>query len=108
MKRILVGLCLVLLGSNAAFALSLQEAKARGLVGERRDGYVGYVLTPPAAEVKVVVKEVNNKRRAKFADTAKRNNLKTEQVAHRFYQRALEATASGHYYQDAGGAWVKK
>ena len=81
----------------------MQEAKARGLVGERSDGYVGYVVTPPGAEVKVVVKEVNNRRRAKFADTAKRNNLKTEQVAHRLYQRAGYATASGHYYQDAGG-----
>ncbi len=108
MKRILVGLCLMLLGTNAAFALTLQEAKARGLVGERSDGYVGYVVTPPGAEVKLVVKDVNNKRRAKFADTAKRNNLRTEQVANRFYQRAVKATASGHYYQDAGGAWVKK
>ncbi len=108
MKRILIGLCLMLLGTNAAFALTLQEAKARGLVGERSDGYVGYVVTPPGAEVKLVVKDVNNKRKAKFADTAKRNNLKTAQVAHRFYQRAVEATASGHYYQDAGGAWVKK
>ncbi len=108
MKRILLALCLVLLGSNGAFALSLHEAKARGLVGERRDGYVGYVVTPPGAEVTVVVKDVNNKRRAKFANTAKRNNLQTEQVAHRFYQRAVEATASGHYYQDAGGSWLKK
>ena len=108
MKRILVGLCLMLLGAHAAFALSLQEAKSSGLVGERRDGYVGYVVTPPGAEVKAVVKDVNNKRRARFADTAKKNNLKTEQVAHRFYQRAVKATASGHYYQDAGGAWVKK
>lgn len=108
MKRILLALCLVLLGSNGVFALSLQEAKARGLVGERRDGYVGYVVTPPGAEVKVVVKDVNNKRRAKFTDTAKRNNLHTDQVAQRFYQRAVAATASGHYYQDAGGAWLKK
>ena len=108
MKRILVGLCLILLGTNAAFALTLQEAKARGLVGERSDGYVGYVVTPPGVEVKVVVKDVNNKRRAKFANTAKRNNLKNEQVAHRFYQRAVKATASGHYYQNTGGAWVKK
>jgi hypothetical protein len=98
----------MLLGANAAFALSLRDAKASGLVGERSDGYVGYVITPPRADVKAVVKNVNNKRKARFADTAKRNNLETDQIAQRFYQRAVEATASGNYYQDAAGAWVKK
>ena len=108
MKQLIMGICLMLLGSNIAFALSLQEAKSSGLVGERNDGYVGYVVTPPANDVKTVVKEVNNKRKAKFTHSAESNNLKTEQVAYRFYQRALQATAKGNYYQDASGAWVKK
>lgn len=108
MKRILLGLCLMILGSNVAFALSLHEAKARGLVGERKDGYVGYVVTPPDAEVKVIVKNVNGKRKARFSETAKSNKLETAQVAHRFYQRAVKATTKGNYYQDASGAWVKK
>ena len=108
MKRILLTLCLVLLGANTAFALTLHEAKAQGLVGERSDGYVGYVVTPPGAEVKAVVKNVNNKRRAKFTETAKSNNLKTGQVGQLFYERAVKATTSGNYYQDASGAWIKK
>ena len=108
MKHVLMGFCLMLLGTNVAFALSLQEAKTSGLVGERNDGYVGYVVTPPRDDVKAVVKEVNNKRKAKFSESARSNNLKTEQVANRFYQRALKATASGNYYQDSNGSWVKK
>ena len=52
MKHVLVGLCLMLLGSNAAFSLDLHQAKAGGLVGERNDGYVGYVVCPPSNEVK--------------------------------------------------------
>ena len=108
MKQLLLGICLMLLGSNAAFALSLQEAKSSGLAGERNDGYVGYVVSPPRDDVKAVVKSVNNKRRAKFSESAKSNNVKIEQVANRFYQRAVNATATGNYYQDAGGAWVKK
>jgi len=107
MKHILLGFCLMLLG-NVAFALSLQDAKSSGLVGERNDGYIGYVVTPPRDDVKAVVKNVNNKRKAKFTESAKSNKLKTEQVANRFYQRAIKATAAGNYYQDAGGAWVKK
>jgi uncharacterized protein YdbL (DUF1318 family) len=108
MKHILMGFALMLLGTNVAFALSLQEAKSGGLVGERNDGYLGYVVTPPRDDVKAVVKQVNNKRRAKFSESAKNNNLKTEQVANRFYQRALQATEKGNYYQNASGTWVKK
>jgi hypothetical protein len=107
MKQWILGLCLILLGSQA-FAQSLHEAKAAGLVGERNDGYVGYVVTPPSDKTKALVKEVNNKRKTKFTQTAKNNNLKTEQVAFRFYQRAVEATDPGQFYQDKTGKWVKK
>jgi uncharacterized protein YdbL (DUF1318 family) len=108
MKQMLMGLTLLVLGANSAFAVSLHEAKSSGLVGERNDGYVGYVVTPPSAEVKVVVKDVNNKRKAKFSESAKSNNVQVEQVSSRFYQRAVKATKAGQYYQDASGAWVKK
>jgi uncharacterized protein YdbL (DUF1318 family) len=108
MKQILTGFFLILLGINAAFAVSLKEAKSSGLVGERNDGYLGYVVTPPSDEVKAVVKGVNNKRRTKFSESAKGNNLQTDQVANQFYQRAIGATAKGNYYQDANGTWVKK
>ena len=108
MKKVLMGLALVVFGASNAFAISLHDAKISGLVGERNDGYVGYVVTPPSAEVKVVVKDVNNKRRSKFSQSAKSNNLQIEQVADRFYQRAVTATKAGQYYQDAAGAWVKK
>lgn len=108
MKQILTGFFLILLGTNAAFAVSLKDAKSSGLVGERNDGYVGYVVTPPSDEVKAIVKGVNNKRKAKFSESAKANNLQTDQVANQFYQRAIGATDKGNYYQDASGTWVKK
>jgi uncharacterized protein YdbL (DUF1318 family) len=30
------------------------------------------------------------------------------QVQNRFYELAIQKTHAGHYYQDAGGKWVKK
>jgi uncharacterized protein YdbL (DUF1318 family) len=108
MKQILMGLALLVLGANSAFAISLQDAKSSGLVGERNDGYVGYVVTPPSADVKAVVNDVNNQRKAKFSESAMSNNLQIEQVAHRFYQLAVTATKAGQYYQVADGEWVKK
>ncbi len=107
MKQLILGLSLILLGFQA-FAQDLHQAKAAGLVGERNDGYLGYVATPPSEEIKALVKEVNNKRREKFSATAQNNNLQTEQVAFRFYQRAVEETEPGNYYQDQVGNWVKK
>ena len=107
MKQLILGLCLILLGSQA-FAQNLHEAKAAGLVGERNDGYLGYVVTPPSDQVKALVKDVNNKRKAKFTQTARNNNITTEQVAFRFYQLAVKETEPGHYYQDASGKWVRK
>jgi len=108
MKSLVIGICLLLLSVNAAYAVSIHEAKDGGLVGERNDGYVGYVVVPPSNEVKALVKEVNNKRRAKFPESAKSNGLQADQVANRFYQRAVKATERGHYYQNASGKWVQK
>lgn len=107
MKRLILGLCLILLGIPA-FAQTLHEAKAAGLIGERNDGYLGYVVTPPSDDIKALVEDVNKRRKAKFSETAKNNDLETQQVAFRFYQRAVEETEPGHYYQDALGNWVKK
>ena len=107
-KKLFYGLVLVVVGMTPALAMDLKEAKDNGLVGERNDGYVGYVVKPPSNEVKAIVKEVNNKRRAKFTATAKNNSITVEQVAARFYQRAVSKTKAGNYYQDASGNWVKK
>ena len=107
-KKLFYAIVLMVVGLNTALALDLREAKAQGLVGERNDGYVGYVVKPASAEVKAIVKDVNNKRKAKFASTASNNNITIEQVAARFYERAVSQTRAGHYYQDASGRWVKK
>lgn len=108
MKQLLALIFLTLLTCTSVWALDIKQAKSQGLVGERNDGYLGYVVKPPSDAAKTLVKEVNNKRKAKFNATAKKNNLKSEQVANRFYQRAVGKTAGGHYYQNAAGDWIKK
>lgn len=108
MKQLVSALLISFLTINFAWAISLQEAKSQGLIGERIDGYLGYVVTPPATDVVVLVKDVNNKRRQSFQATAAENGISVEKVAHRFYQLAVEATQSNHYYQSADGSWVKK
>lgn len=92
----------------SAYAVTLQEAKAQGLVGEQRDGYVGLVVSNAPAEVVALVRDVNEQRRQRYQQIAQQNNISIEQVAMVAYEQAVEATQAGHYIQDARGNWVRK
>jgi uncharacterized protein YdbL (DUF1318 family) len=99
--------CMLLL-VPMSLALTLQEAKNEGLVGEQRNGYVGLVMESAPAEVMALARDVNNQRRELYQQIAKQNNLTVEQVAALAFEKAVEATPAGQYLQDASGAWVKK
>ncbi len=107
MKTLLLSLLFISISFNA-YALDIKEAKAKGLVGERNDGYLGFVTTNPSTDIKLLVESVNSKRRAKFEATARKSGATLKQVSARFYQRAVQATKSDRYYQNATGDWVKK
>ncbi len=99
---------ILLLASATAWAIDIHTAKDQGLVGEARTGYIAAVKTPANAEVQALIRDVNAKRRAQFERTASRTNTTLAQVSNRFYELAVQRTASGHYYQDAQGRWMKK
>ena len=99
---------IVLLCVGAASASSLQLAKTQGLIGERQDGYLGYMVKPAAQQTKILVKDVNGKRRSKFQSTAKNNGLTVQDVAKLFFQRALKASKAGNFIQANDGSWQKK
>lgn len=99
---------LTLLAAGPALAIELDDAKARGLVGEAITGYLAPVETPVSAEVRTLINEVNTRRKAEFERTAAKTNTTLIQVSHRFYELAVKRTRPGHYYQDANGSWVRK
>jgi uncharacterized protein YdbL (DUF1318 family) len=98
--------CLFILPTT--YGLSLQEAKEDGIIGERRDGYIGFVAADTSAEVEVMVRDVNQLRRELYQQIAQKNNISVEQVSALAFEKALEATQSGHYIQNASNTWVKK
>ncbi len=107
--RVATAFALGLLLAAPALAVTLQEAKDQGLVGERRDGYVGLVAGGGAdAGVRALVSEVNAERRARYEQIARDNGIPVEQVAALAWERAVRATRPGHYYQNDGGRWVRK
>ena len=101
-------LTLFLVFAPAAWAISLQDAKQQGLVGEQRDGYVGVVVSTANAEISQLIAEVNRERRTRYEQIARENGISLEQVQALAAKQAFEATQPGHFVQDANGRWQKK
>ncbi|BDX08154.1 YdbL family protein [Planctobacterium marinum] len=100
-------LLLCLLAFNtAAFAISLDKAKAQGLVGEQLDGYLGLVVQN--SEALKLIEDVNGKRKALYQKLAEKNGVSLEVVAKLAAEKAAEKTQSGHFIQNMEGEWVKK
>ncbi|MEH6395728.1 YdbL family protein [Pseudoalteromonas sp.] len=91
--------------SFSAWAISLDDAKTQGLVGEDSSGYLGLVVQN--AEAKAVVDEINAKRKAQYLKLAKKNNLSLSQVEALAAAKTIEKTQAGHFVE-VNGEWVKK
>jgi uncharacterized protein YdbL (DUF1318 family) len=94
--------------AGPAFALSLDEAKAQGLVGERVDGFVGIVTADPPADVRQLVDQVNRQRREKYDEVAKQRGVPLDAVAKITGEKQLERAPAGHYVAGADGQWRRK
>ena len=91
---------------SPAYAVSLEEAKSKGLVGEKPNGYLGTV-SPAGPDVHALTTEVNQKRREAYQDIARRNGTQLEAVEALAGQKAIQNTKPGHYVEGPGG-WTKK
>ena len=96
------------LSALPAAAASLDDAKARGQVGERIDGYVGVVDAGAPGDVRAMVDEINAERRAKYEEIAKKQGAPLAAVAQIAGKKLIERTPSGQYVLDAGGEWRQK
>lgn len=91
---------------STVLGVSLEEAKAKGLVGEKANGYLG-VVTPSGQDVQALVNDVNKKRRLAYEDIAKRNKTPLDAVETLAGEKALQNTQPGNYVEGPGG-WMKK
>ena len=99
---------LIVLGVQAASAATLDGAKAAGQIGESVDGYVHLVDKNAPAEVKALMKEVNNKRRTKYEGIANKRGAAVKDVAALAGAKLVERTPAGQYVIDSSGKWRKK
>ena len=71
--------CVLLVITSQTWALNLQEAKLRGYVEETATGYL-VVTGKGQKEAVSLVKDVNVKRKSKYAEIANRNNIPIRSV----------------------------
>ncbi|MBY4676343.1 YdbL family protein [Marinobacterium arenosum] len=107
LKPLLMMLALLLV-SLPGWALSLDDAKARGLVGEQSDGYLGIVDSRPNSEVRALVEEINRKRRAAYSDKAANAGVDLGVMELRIGQRLQQRAPSGQFIRGSDGRWIKK
>jgi len=99
---------LLLVHAGAAAALDLDGAKAKGLVGEQTDGYIGAVDSSPTPEVKALVADINERRRASYAAIASKNGTAVEAVAALAAQKLVDRVPPGQWIGDKGRWYQKK
>ncbi|MBI3355389.1 MAG: YdbL family protein [Nitrospirae bacterium] len=100
----------VIIGALAAgqplFALTLEEAKAKGLVGEKANGYLGLVV-PGSGDAHALTNEVNQKRRQAYEEIARRHGTHITAVETLAGEKAVQNTKPGHFVEGPHG-WMKK
>jgi len=112
MVRKLVCVFLMLL-PMAAYALTLDEARQQGLVGEDWTGYVAAVSPNPSKDVQALVADVNAKRRAVYEKVAKETStasdpVTADDVARVGAPKVFDKAAPGTYLRLQGQTWAKK
>nr|WP_243457345.1 YdbL family protein [Parasphingorhabdus cellanae] len=79
-------------------------ARSSGVIGEKPDGYLGYV-TSPSASVKAMVEDLNIKRKAAYTRKAQETNSTVEQFAFTSGCNLIMRTDAGEKYQAPDGSW---
>ncbi|WP_284972750.1 YdbL family protein [Atlantibacter hermannii] len=106
MKRnaaLLVGLLML---CQPVMALTLDEARQQGRVGETLDGYIA----PRAqdSQTLALVKQINEARAESYRQLATRNHLSADDVAKMAGQKLVDRAAPGEYVRGINGQWIRR
>ncbi|EFB2841527.1 MULTISPECIES: YdbL family protein [Escherichia] len=107
MKRtLLIIVWIIGLMSSSAMALTLNEARSQGRVGETLNGYL--VALETDAETQALVRDINEARNRSYQQLAKQNNVSTDEIAKLAGQKLVARAKPGEYVQGINGIWLRK
>ena len=84
-----------------------QAARQQGLVGERPDGYLGFVATP-SDQLRVLIDDLNLRRRAIYTERAGVANSTVEQMAFTAGCNLIAQTVVGEKYMAPDRVWMTR
>ena len=104
---------LALTAGAAAIAQSsakaqVDAAKARGVVGEQGDGFLGFVSGSGDAPLQAAVREINEGRAQVYREAAGRTGATPAAAGQAAFQQILSRLPAGHYYRPLNGGWTRK
>ncbi|AXF58978.1 MULTISPECIES: YdbL family protein [Leclercia] len=100
-------LILLTLGLCApAFALTLNEARTEGRVGETLSGYIA--PRSQDRETLALVEQINKARAESYQRLADSNNLPVDEVAKMAGNKLVARARPGEYVQGVNGRWLQK
>ncbi|MBA0038430.1 YdbL family protein [Pantoea sp. BIGb0393] len=106
MKRKAIALVVALLLVPSAWALTLDEARQQGRVGETLSGYVA---ARQQDDVTIeLVKRINAGRMEQYQRVAQQNNLTASEVARIAGEKLVNRAGSGEYVRGINGQWLRK
>lgn len=107
--RLLLGAAALATGAGGASAQTpaVDQARTSGVVGERFDGYIGFV-TAPSLQVRSQVSTINIRRRALYSSLAARKGASAQDVGITAGCQLLARVAIGQAYMLLDGAWRRR
>ncbi|MCT4706471.1 YdbL family protein [Enterobacteriaceae bacterium H16N7] len=95
-----------LLFSQPLLAVTLNDARQQGLVGETLSGYIAPIKQDKATLT--LVKNINEARAEHYQQLADSNNISVDEVAKLAGQKLVTRAAPGEYVRGINGQWMKK
>ncbi|MFT4763925.1 MAG: hypothetical protein ACI9OH_001017 [Oleispira sp.] len=106
LKSLLITASLLMM-SQLALALTLDEAQSKGLLGENASGYLE--MTPRGnAEAKALMLDINTKRKTKYQSIADKQKTDLKSIEKIAGEKITSKLNSGEFFKDADGQWHKK
>ena len=104
---LIAGAVMLATPGSAQESASVMQARGAGLIGERFDGYLGFV-TRPSEALRRQVNSINIRRRALYANLARRKGVSTEEVGITATCTLFTRIPVGGYYLTSDRGWLRR
>lgn len=101
----------ILIASASSYALTLDEIKSAGLVGERYDGLLGIVEPntkgKDITKIKKFIDDINKQRMQKYKELSTESSINTKQIQLLTGEKVMNNAIPGTYIMPKNG-WQRK